>query len=289
MPVYLGTGGFIELKRTSMDASLNVTLAVSDVNTSRKRFSVDHKLGQIITGDKLDIARTDGTANLELVSGHSARDGTFFVHIDDIGGMRLYSTLANAIGGTTANALALVAPSEQQSLSITVSNTSYKPLARVEEYEFTTQRDQVEINQLGDTFKRQYDSGLISGQGSMTCYWEHRYVASDHDYSTDQEFSSYLARLILRVQQGADFFGRFFLYRESVTSVNNAWYECDAQITSCSITVPNVGIIKTNIDFVTSGEFQLKIGSTPAHLLQENTDFILKEDGNKISLEDDAT
>ena len=55
MPVYLGSGGFIELKRTSMDASLNVTLAVSDVNTSRKRFSVDHKLGQIITGDKLDI------------------------------------------------------------------------------------------------------------------------------------------------------------------------------------------------------------------------------------------
>ena len=44
MPVYLGTGGFIELERTSMESSLNVTLTVSDVNTSRKRFSVDHKL-----------------------------------------------------------------------------------------------------------------------------------------------------------------------------------------------------------------------------------------------------
>ena len=63
----------------------------------------------------------------------------------------------------------------------------------------------------------------------------------------------------------------------------------DAQITSCSVTVPNVGIIKTNIEFVTSGEFQLKIGSTPSVLLQESTDFILNEDGNKISLEDDAT
>tara|TARA_Y100001973_G_scaffold941_1_gene1221 strand:- start:1379 stop:2248 length:870 start_codon:yes stop_codon:yes gene_type:complete len=289
MPVYLGTGGFIELKRTSLDASLNVTLAVSDVNTSRKRFSFSYKVGTIITGDKIDIARTDGTGNLELVSGHAKRDGTFFAHVDDIGGIRLYSTLANAIGGTTSNALALVTPSGQQSLSVTVRNTSYKPLARVEEYEFTTQRDQVEINQLGDSFKRQYDSGLISGQGSMTCFWEHRYVTSDHDYSTDQEFSSYLARLILRVQQGADFFGRFFLYRESATSANNAWYECDAQITSCSVTVPNVGIIKTNIEFVTSGEFQLKIGATPSVLLQESTDFILNEDGNKISLEDDAT
>ena len=289
MPVYLGTGGFIELERTSMESSLNVTLTVSDVNTSRKRFSVDHKLGQIITGDKLDISRTDGTGNLELVNGHSARDGTFFVHIDAIGGMRLYNSFSLAVTGLKSDALTLVTPSEQQSLSIKVRNTSFKPLARVEEYEFTTQRDQVEINQLGDTFKRQYDSGLISGQGSMTCFWEHRYVSTDHDFSANQEFSSYLARLILRVQQGADFFGRFFLYRESASSANNAWYECQAQITNCSVTVPNVGIIKTNIDFVTSGEFNLKIGSTPSFLLQEDTDFILKEDGNKLSLEDDAT
>ena len=289
MPVYLGSGGFIELKRTSMDASLNATLAVSDVNTSRKRFSVDHKVGTIITGDKLDISRADGSGNLELVSGHSGRDGSWFVHVDDIGGMRLYSTFALAVGGTTANALALVTPSSSQDITFKIRNVAYRPLARIEEYEFTTQRDQVEINQLGDTFKRQYDSGLISGQGSMTCFWEHRYVTSDHDYSADQEFSSYLARLLLRVQQGADFFGRFFIYRESANSSNNAWYECDAQITSCSITVPNVGIVKTNIEFVTSGEFQLKIGASPAYVLQESADFILKEDGNKIFLEDDAT
>ena len=276
MPVYLGTGGFIELKRTSMDASLSATLAVSDVNVSRKRFSVDHKVGTIITGDKLEISRTDGGGNLELVSGHSEKDGSWFVHVDDIGGMRLYSTFALAVGGTKASALTLVAPSGTQTISFKTRNTSYRPLARVEEYEFTTQRDQVEINQLGDTFKRQYDSGLISGQGSMTCFWEHRYVTTDHDYSAGQEFSSYLARLILRVQQSAD-------------SVNNAWYECDAQITNCSITVPNVGIIKTNIDFVTSGEFQLRVGSTPGYLLQESTDYILQEDGSKLFLEDDAT
>ena len=276
MPVYLGTGGFIELKRTSMDASLSATLAVSDVNVSRKRFSVDHKVGTIITGDKLEISRTDGGGNLELVSGHSEKDGSWFVHVDDIGGMRLYSTFALAVGGTKASALTLVAPSGTQTISFKTRNTSYRPLARVEEYEFTTQRDQVEINQLGDTFKRQYDSGLISGQGSMTCFWEHRYVTTDHDYSAGQEFSSYLARLILRVQESAD-------------SVNNAWYECDAQITNCSITVPNVGIIKTNIDFVTSGEFQLRVGSTPGYLLQESTDYILQEDGSKLFLEDDAT
>ena len=66
-------------------------------------------------------------------------------------------------------------------------------------------------------------------------------------------------------------------------------YECEAQITNCSISIPNVGIVKTEIDFVTNGEFNLQVGTTPSYLLQESTDFILQEDGSKIFLEDDAT
>tara|TARA_R100001443_G_scaffold36622_1_gene50449 strand:+ start:104 stop:979 length:876 start_codon:yes stop_codon:yes gene_type:complete len=291
MPTYLGSGGFIELKRTSMEHSLNASLVPSDVNTDRKRFSVDGVKGNIITGDRISISRTDGgeSANLELVSGHNKRDGSWFAHVDDIGGLRLYNTFALAVGGTKANAIALATPSGNQNISIISRNNNYRPLARIEEYEFTTQRDQIEISQLGESYKRQYDNGLLQGQGSMTCFWEHRYVTSDPDYSADQEFSSYLARLILRVQQGTDFIGRFFLYRESANSVNNAWYECTAQVTSCSISIPNVGIIKTNIDFVTSGQFDLKVGSTPGYILQESTDYLLQEDGSKLFLEDDAT
>ena len=289
MPTYLGSGGFIELKRTSMEHSLNASMVPGDVNTTRKRFSVTGVKSNIITGDKVEIERTDGSSNLELVSGHTGRDGSWFVHVDDIGGIRLYTTFALAVGGTKANALSLVVPSSNQQISIKARNTTYRPLARIEEYEFTTQRDQIEISQLGDVFKRQFDNGMIQGQGSMTCFWEHRYVATDPDYSTGQEFSSYLARLILRVQQGSDFFGRFFLYRESASSANNAWYECNAQITSCSVSIPNVGIIKTQIDFITTGEFTLQVGATPGYILQESTDHLLQEDGSKIFLEDDAT
>jgi len=289
MPTYLGSGGFIELKRTSMEQSLTASLVPSDVNVSRKRFSVDNVKGNIITGDRLQIKRTDGSADLELVSGHTGRDGSWFAHVDDIGGLRLYATFALAVGGTKVNALTLVAPSGNQEISIISSNNNFRPLARIEEYEFTTQRDQIEISQLGDDFKRQYDNGMIQGQGSMTCFWEHRYVATDPDYSTGQEFSSYLARLLLRVHQGSDFIGRFFLYRESAASSNNAWYECTAQITSCSVAIPNVGIIKTTIDFITSGKFDLKVGATPGYILQESTDYILQEDGSKLFLEDDAT
>tara|TARA_Y100001973_G_scaffold60719_1_gene89226 strand:- start:3572 stop:4441 length:870 start_codon:yes stop_codon:yes gene_type:complete len=289
MPTYLGSGGFIEFKRTSMEYSLTGTFVPSDVNTTRKRFSIKGIKGNIITGDKVDIKRTDGSSNLQLVSGVNSRDVSFFAHVDDIGGMRLYETFALAVGGTKANAKTLVAPSENQSISINARNTSFRPLARIEEYEFTTQRDQIEISQLGDNFKRQYENGLVSGQGSMTCFWEHRYIATDPDYSPNQEFSSYLARLILRVQQGSDFFGRFFLYRESAASANNAWYECEAQITNCSVSIPNVGIVKTSIDFITTGEFSLQVGATPGFVLQESTDHLLQEDGSKIFLEDDAT
>ena len=102
MPVVLGQKGFIELQRTSLQYALTTTLDTSDVNTSRKRFSVDFAAGSIITGDKLEISTKDGS-NLELVSGHNYPDGNWFVAVDDVGGMRLYDTFAHAVGGGASN------------------------------------------------------------------------------------------------------------------------------------------------------------------------------------------
>ena len=288
MPVVLGQKGFIELQRTSLQYALTTTLDTSDVNTTRKRFSVDFASGSIITGDKLQISTTDGS-NLQLVSGHSYPDGSWYVHVDAVGGMRLYSSFGHAVLGGTTNALTLVAPTTAKEISLIARNASYRPLARVKNYEFTTTREQVQVELLGDEFRQQYEAGRISGQGSMTCEWEYRYVSSDPDYSLDQEFSAYLARLVLRLQQGADFNGRFFLFRESATSENNCWYECEGQVTNCAITIPNVGIVETRIDFVTSGPFHLRVGAIPGFLKQESADYILKEDGNKLFLEDDST
>ena len=76
-----------------MSRATATSINVSDVNVSRKRFSADKVSGDILTGDKIAISRTDGN-NLELVSGHNYPDGTWFVNIDPIGGMRLYSTLS---------------------------------------------------------------------------------------------------------------------------------------------------------------------------------------------------
>ena len=64
--VITGDDGFVELQRTSLEYSLQTTLETSDVNTVRKRFSVDGVSDSVITGDKLEIATVDGS-NLELV------------------------------------------------------------------------------------------------------------------------------------------------------------------------------------------------------------------------------
>ena len=288
--VITGDDGFVELQRTSLEYSLQTTLETSDVNTVRKRFSVDGVSDSVITGDKLEIATVDGS-NLELVNGHNYPDGSWFVFVDEVGGLRLYDTFDQAIAGGPTNALTLVAPSSSKAITLKARNVAYRPLAKVRDFEFTTNRELIQTETLGSKFKEQYENGLIQGQGTVNCFWEHRYLLTDPDtrHALKPEFAAYLARLILRLDQGCDFNGRFFMYRESSHSKNNCWWECEAQITNCAINVPAGGVVETRIEFVTTGKFQLKTGNTPGYLLQESTDYLLQETGDRIWLEDDGT
>jgi len=295
VPVYLGEGGFVELKRSSMDKALSATLVPSDVNVSRKRFSVEQDLGSLITGDRLAISTKDGS-NLRLVSGHNYSDGAWYINIDPVGGIRLFDNFGAAIDGKKSEALTLIDPTDpvlgsNQEITMQVKNTQYRPLARVREFEFTTSREQVRVDSLGEQFKRSYEAGLIAGQGSMTCLWESRYAIDDYEtrLPIKPEFSFYLSSLILRLQQGSDFLGRFFLNFDSYTSIRNVWYECEAQITNCSMRVEPSQAIETRIEFVASGDFSLKLGSLPSYLLQEGSDYLLIDpDGSKLYLEDEA-
>jgi len=299
--VITGDDGFIELQRTSLEYSVRTTLGVSDVNTNRKRFSVDGVSDSVITGDKLEIATVDGST-LELVSGHNYPDGSWYVFVDDVGGFRLYDTFDKSLQGNKEDALTLVAPSSAKDIKFKARNVGYRPFARVRDFEFTTNRELIQTETLGSQFKEQYENGLIQGQGTVNCFWEHRYLLNDSDtrHAVKPEFAGYLARLILRLDQGCDFNGRFFMYRESATSTNNCWWECEAQITNCAITVPAGGVVETRIEFVTSGKFQLKTGHSPGYLRVDEGltqggqpidtgARLLQESGDRLFLEDDAT
>ena len=288
MGVYFGQSGEIALRRDALQSALRTKLDPADVNTSTKRFSVDHSSGSLLTGDEVEIETADGST-LELVSGHNYPDGKWFINVDPVGGMRLFDTFPKAIEGVQTNALTLVSPSATKDILIKTRNERYRHVAGVKDFEMTTTREQVDLTNLGDEFRNQYEAGLISGQGSMSCIWEHSYDTGtrENEYGSDPEFPFYLAQLIVRTQQGSDFDGLFYIYRDSSDSRKNVYYEANCIITNVAVSVAAAEVIETRIEFVTNGQVRLKTGDTPGYLLQESTDRILQENESPILLEQD--
>jgi hypothetical protein len=98
MSIYFGSTGFIELKRDALNSEISTSINPADVNTSKKRFSVEKVNGSLITGDQVEIETVDGS-NLELLANHSFPDLRKYIHIDDMGGIKLYNTFASALAG----------------------------------------------------------------------------------------------------------------------------------------------------------------------------------------------
>ena len=241
MAIYFGSTGFVEIKRDNGRA-FSSSLDPADVNTTKKRFSVDFASGAILTGDQVMISTKDDS-NLELVSGHDHPDGRWYVHIDDAGGMKLYNSFASSLAGDSSTALTLVAPSAAKDITIQSQGTRYRTLGKVREFEITTTRDTIDINSLGEDFRQRYERGMISGQGSMQCIWQHRVFQGDTINILEPEFPVYLAQLAVRLDQGADFFGRFFIYHDPAQTKTSVWYEAECSVTNVAINVPAAGIV----------------------------------------------
>ena len=285
MSIYFGSTGFIELKRDALNSEIQTSLNPADVNTTKKRFSVEKVSGSLITGDQIEIDTVD-KSNLELLSGHNFPDLRKYIHIDDVGGIKLYDTFAAALAGEVADALTLTAPSSTKDILIRTRNTRFRPLAKITEFEITTTRDTVDVTNLGEEFRRQYENGLISGQGTIQTIWQHRNFQNDTTDFASPEFPVYLSQLLVRMQQGADFEGRFYVYHNPSQSTNSVWYQSMCVITNVAISVPASGLVEARIEFITNGEIRLHNGVPPSFLLLESSDKILQEDGDGILLED---
>ena len=285
MSIYFGSTGFIELKRDALNSVLGTSLDPADVNTAKKRFSVDNVSGSLITGDQVEIETVDGS-NLELLSGHDFPDLRKYIHIDDMGGIKLYNNFATALAGEVTDALTLTAPSSTKNILIRTRNTRFRPLAKITEFEITTSRDTVDVTNLGQEFRQQYENGLISGQGTIQTIWQHRNFQNDTPGYASPEFPVYLSQLLVRMQQGADFEGRFYIYNDPSQTTNSVWYQSMCVVTNVAVNVPASGLIEARIEFVTNGEIRLHNGVPPSFLLLESSDKILQEDGDAILLED---
>ena len=279
MSVYLGTFGEVELKRQFDGGELSSTIDPADVNATAKRFSFDFEHGQLLTGDQIEITSTDG-ANLSFISGHTSDSIKRFIHVDELDGIRLFSTFAHAMGGDSANAIALASPGSAIPIKVIVANSSYRVLGRVQSYELNTTRETVDTTTLSDQFRSQI-STVMSGSGRMSCEWE---------YTGDsiKELPHYLLELALRTRIGSSFAAKFYLKTASYNPANHTnaaddeiWYEVTGVLTACAVQFNPNTLVQITADFITTGEIQIRATVDPR-------DALLQEDSGEIRLDQDS-
>ena len=266
MSVYLGEDGTVEIRRTG--EPVEFLLEPADVNVKAKRISVEFGGPcPFITGDQVEVKLT-GAGELELLADVTGEnDFTRCIHVDQAGGIRFYNTFAEAIAGSKANALDLVEPSADQSVTMDVVNLQYSCVAQMRSWEITTQRETVDTTLLGSEFRSKYDQGLISGQGTINAIWDYKFnPCEDTQFTEDAELAHYFAQLVIRFKEGSKFKGKFYIY---VGKTESVWYESDCIVTSVGLNFAPGVVIDSQIQFITTGEIRLKQGVTPGYLTQE--------------------
>jgi hypothetical protein len=278
MSVYLGTYGQVELQRQFDGSELRSTINPSDVNATKKRFSFDFEHGQLLSGDQIEITSTDGTA-LDFIDSYTKTSVKKFIHVDELDGIRLYDSFANAVNGGTTNATALATPANDLPIRVKVENAEYKVLAQVNGFELNTERETVDTTTLSDEFRSRI-STLMSGSGRMSAFWE-------YTGNTSQELPNYLVELSLRTRVGSQFKGRFYIKTTShnpggVAANNNdaIFYEFTGVLTACAVQFAPDNTVQIQADFISTGTIQLRMDlEVESKMLQEDNSELLLDQG----------
>ncbi len=280
MTVYLGTFGKIELRREFDGSEITGTIKADDVNTSTKRFSFDFDHGQLLTGDQIEITSTDDSA-LDFIDSYTDSSVKKFIYVDELDGIRLYDSFANAVTGGSANATSLATPGNDIPIEVKVENSDYRVVAQVNSYELNTERETVDTTTLSDEFRSRI-STLMSGSGQMSAEWE-------YTGNTAEELANYLLELQIRTQVGSQFKARFYIktkdYNPSgVTARANdeLWYEFNGVLTNCAVRFEVGSIVQITANFITTGEIQIRMDL-------EAADDVTTEDGDEVVLDQDDT
>ena len=61
-----------------------------------------------------------------------------------------------------------------RSIDIEVIEQGFRPFAKCNDYQLTTSRDTIDVTTLGEYFYKQYENGLIGGQGTVTAIWDEK-------------------------------------------------------------------------------------------------------------------
>lgn len=279
MTFFLGTKGNVRLRRATsvLISALQDQIDPADVNTSLNRLSFDSAGENLLAGDRVDISTTDARG-MVCFTGAAWSGGAVepsisaYVNVNAAGGLRFFRTFTDAVNNTRANELALYAfTGEPVAIECRVRDVSYSVLGNVVDYTLATDREAIDATTLSDRFRQLYSAGILSGSGSITC-------AFDYTTAGTTEAPLLMLQLIQRLELGSAFDCALYLTDQSVDAgVNNVFYQFDAMVAKAGVEVRAGDIINCTIDFVTTGEIRLLIGSIE--------DYILKEDDDRINLE----
>lgn len=300
MTVILGVAGYVELRRSTTADTFSSIVNPSDVNAVRNRFSFDFPSGMLLTGDRIEIKATDGGL-LSFVNstGWAAAQqldrGTWYVNIDELGGVRLYDTFSNALNGELPGRVDLLIPNRDIPIEVKDVAASARILGRVTSYEFNNAREAVDVTELSDEFRRQHSS-LISGSGSIQCFFDYRNTAAASN-GQPPELAVYMHQLLLRQKLGGEFSAKLFVLGAGWSTAGAAaeddrlWFEFDAIITNAGVALQPDAAVQSKFDFVTTGPISFKAVTSPAgnYILQEDTDYLLldQDPASRLELEYD--
>ena len=305
MAIWLGSAGAIRLKRSWQNQVFDY-ITPTGVNVGLKRFGFEDGITGITTGDRVQFKRVDenGKAVEDLLDfvdasgwldGTQHNDGAWYCHADSVGGVRLYDRWEHALRNDPAFAIELNKASERYRVAYKNVNTNENCLAQVTSWTLNTNRDTVDVSGLGDQFRKQF-SGMVSGSGTVECLFDYDYHRSqedcDNDY--DKELPIFMHKLAIRQEVGSTFTG-MFLMRQAYTMPiadlvdrervgNELFYLCECVVTNVATELAPTEMIRSSIDFVTTGKIQLLFAYPADQLLQEDGDGLLSQDDSDLNL-----
>jgi len=279
MTFFVGYTGSIKLQRGG-ENSFNADVSPDDVNTVLNRFGFEGSDDNLITGDLVELSTNDARGLLFLSPGVWASGNTTvfdnfrgYANVNAAGGIRLFPTFEDAVNNERANEYVLASfVGDPLPIEVGVRDSRFNTLGSVTSFDLNTDRAALETTSLTDKFKQQYSAGLLSGNGSIECLFSYEGLA-------DQDTPLFLLQVINRLDVGSTFKALLSLSSTEPTpgNTNDIYYDIEAVVTRAGVTVNADALVACSIDFVTTGEFKLRVGVPP--------EYILKEDGDLIYLE----
>jgi hypothetical protein len=270
MTFFLGHKGSVRLRRDGQ-ATLSSFISPDDVNVSLARLGFDGSLENILTGDRIVIATEDirGLVCFAVNVWNSPQvenSISAYVNVNAAGGLRFFATFAASVNNIRAEEYDLTTfAGDPLPITVGVRDSSYNMLGSVTGYTINTDREAIETTTLNDKFRQQYSAGLISGSGSIDCLFS---VAT----TGVAETPLLMLQLIQRIDIGSAFDCALYLSEGTGSSV---FYELTALVIKSGVEVRSDALITCTLDFVTTGEIRLLVGTPAGYVLQQNDDRII--------------